>query len=116
LVVDDRGQIESDIVLGHANLAGYFDDLDLNVDGRKMFTQGVNFDQTRIERTLESTTGVSIPFVALQARLPYRPNLVTRPTSPCATGLNGLGQQMQHGIAPKPPMHSPNVWTIFQPE
>lgn len=114
-VVDNRGQIESDIVLGHANLARDFNDLDLNVDGRKMFAQRVNFDQTRIDRTLESTTGVSI-LVALEASIPYRPNLVTRPTSPCATGLNGLGQQMQHGIAPKPPIHSPNVWTIFQPE
>lgn len=40
-----------------------------------------------------------------------RPNLVIRPTLPCETGLYGLGQQTQQGMAPKKPMQPPKVLT-----
>jgi hypothetical protein len=40
------------------------------------------------------------------------PNLVTKPTLPCDTGLYGLGQQMQQGKAPQVPMQRPKVSTV----
>src|SRR5271170_106606 len=40
-----------------------------------------------------------------------RPNLVTRPTLPCDTGLYGLGQMMQQGMAPQKPTKLPRLLT-----
>lgn len=113
LVVDDRGQVEGDIVLRHTDLAGHLDDLDFDIDGGKMLTQRVDLDKTRIDGPLEASIGVSLRCGCynISETATYRPNLDTRPTSPWATGLYGLGQQMQHGIAPRNPIHSPRPWT-----
>lgn len=56
LVVDDGGEIESDIVLGHANLARHFDDLDLDIHGLETFADGVDLDETRVHGALEATS------------------------------------------------------------
>src|SRR5271155_2707733 len=40
-----------------------------------------------------------------------RPNLVTRPTLPCETGLYGLGQMKQQGMAPQKPTKLPRLLT-----
>lgn len=54
LVVDDRGEIEGHVVLGHADLARHFDDLDLDIDGGQMLAEWVHLDQTGIDRALEA--------------------------------------------------------------
>lgn len=55
LVVDDRGQVEGNVVLGHADLAGHFDNLDLHVDGGQVLAEGVDLDQTGVDGAFEST-------------------------------------------------------------
>ena len=54
LVVNDRGKVQSNVVLGHANLAWNFDDLNLDVDSSKVLTERVDFDQTGIDGALEA--------------------------------------------------------------
>lgn len=57
LVVDDGGQIESDIVLGHADLAGNLDNLDLDVNRPEILADGVHLDKARVDGTLEAEVG-----------------------------------------------------------
>lgn len=54
LVVDDGGQVEGDIVLGHAHLARHFYDLDLDIHGLDTFADGVDFDESGVDGALES--------------------------------------------------------------
>ena len=53
VVVDDRSQIESNIVFGHAHLSWYFDNLNLNVNLNKSFRQRIDVDKTRIDSSCE---------------------------------------------------------------
>lgn len=53
VVVDDAGEVEVDIVLGHAHLLGDLDDLDLDVDLDKALGQGVDLNQTRVNCLVE---------------------------------------------------------------
>lgn len=54
-VVDDGSQVERDVVLGHADLLGNLDNLDLDVDLDKVLGEGVNINETRIDSAGEST-------------------------------------------------------------
>lgn len=54
-IVDDRRQVERNVVLGHADLLGYLDNLDLDVDLDKLLGQGVNIDETWVDSAGEST-------------------------------------------------------------
>lgn len=54
VVVDDRGQGEVHIVLGHADLSGNFDDLDLDVDLDEVLGEWVDLDKTGIDCTRET--------------------------------------------------------------
>lgn len=56
LVVDDGGEIEGDIVLGHANLARHFDDLNLDIHGLDLFADGVDLDEARVHGALEAAS------------------------------------------------------------
>ena len=62
LVVDDRGQIQGHVVLGHADLARHFDNLDLHIDRDESLTQGVNLDKTRVHSAFKSGEEVSHSF------------------------------------------------------
>ncbi len=53
VVVDDRGQVECDIVLGHADLTGNLDDLNLDIDLDESLGQRVDLDQTRVNGARE---------------------------------------------------------------
>ena len=53
MVVDDRGQIESDVVLCHTHLSGHFDDLDLDIDLDKSFRQRVDVNKTWVDGASE---------------------------------------------------------------
>lgn len=53
VVVDDRGEVDTDVVFGHADLLGDFDDLDLDVDLDEVLGQGVDFDETGVDSLVE---------------------------------------------------------------
>lgn len=53
VVVDDAGEVEVDIVLGHAHLLGDLDDLDLDVDLDKALGQGVDLNQAGVDCLVE---------------------------------------------------------------
>jgi hypothetical protein len=54
-VVDNRSQVEGHVILGHADLTGHFDNLDLHVDGGQVLAEGVDLDQTGVDGAFEST-------------------------------------------------------------
>lgn len=53
VVVDDRRQLQRHVVLGHADLLGHLDDLDLDVDLDQALAQRVDLDEARIDRLVE---------------------------------------------------------------
>lgn len=53
VVVDDTGEVEVDVVLGHAHLLGDLDDLDLDVDLDKALGQGVDLNQAGVNCLVE---------------------------------------------------------------
>ena len=55
MVVDDGGKVECDVILGHADLARYFDNLDLDVDLDQALRERVDSDQTGVDSASEST-------------------------------------------------------------
>lgn len=55
VIVDDGGQAQSNIVLGHANLLGHLCNLDLDVDLDEPFAEGVDLDQAGIDCLVETT-------------------------------------------------------------
>lgn len=54
MVVDDRGQVDGNIVLGHADLLGDLDDLDLDIDLDQAFAQRVNLHQAGVDCLVKS--------------------------------------------------------------
>jgi hypothetical protein len=48
-IVNDRGELQRDVVLGHADLLGNFDNLDLDVDLDELLGEGVNVDETWVD-------------------------------------------------------------------
>jgi len=55
VVVDDRGQVEGDVVLSHTDLLGHLNNLNLNIDLDKALAERVDLDQTRINSAVEAT-------------------------------------------------------------
>lgn len=53
VVVDNTGEVEVDVVLGHAHLLGDLDDLDLDVDLDEALGQGVDLNQARVDCLVE---------------------------------------------------------------
>ena len=53
-VVDDGGQVQGNIVLGHTDLLGHLDDLDLDVDLHQLLGERVDVDQTGVDGTREA--------------------------------------------------------------
>lgn len=53
VVVDDRGQAQGDVVLGHADLLGDLCDLDLDVHLEEVLAERVDLDQTRVDGLVE---------------------------------------------------------------
>lgn len=73
VVVDDRGKMEGDIVLGHADLLGHLDDLDLDVDLDQALREGVNLDQARVDGLIElaklgDESDISLVYVLVRIR------------------------------------------------
>lgn len=54
VVIDDRGQVQGDIVLCHADLLRNLDDLDLDVDLDDALGQRVDLDQTGVDGLVET--------------------------------------------------------------
>lgn len=54
VVVDDRGQVEIDIVLGHADLLRDFNNLNLDVDLDDALREGVDLDETGVDGLVEA--------------------------------------------------------------
>ena len=55
MIVDDRGQVECDIVLGHTDLTGHLNNLDLDIDLNESLRERVDLDQTGIDGAREAT-------------------------------------------------------------
>ena len=54
VVVDDRGEAQGDVVLGHADLFRDLCNLDLNVDLGETLGEGVDLDETRVDGLVEA--------------------------------------------------------------
>ena len=54
MVVDDRSQVEGDIILRHADLARYLDDLDLDINLNKALAERVDLNQARVDSAIEA--------------------------------------------------------------
>lgn len=54
VVVDDGGEVDVDVVLGHADLAGHLDDLDLDVHLDEFLREWVDLDKTRVDSPVEA--------------------------------------------------------------
>lgn len=53
VVVDDRRQVEGDVVLGHADLLRNLDDLNFDIDLNQALGERVDLDQTRVDSLVE---------------------------------------------------------------
>lgn len=65
VVVDDAGQVQRDIVLGHTDLARNFDNLDLDVDLDQAFGEGIDLDETRVDGARKSSKASDETDIAL---------------------------------------------------
>jgi hypothetical protein len=85
-VVNDRGELQRDVVLGHADLLGDFDDLDLDVDLNELLGERVDVDETRVHGAREATE------LCYQANIALRHGLVgvwaAETAWDCAEGAN----------------------------
>lgn len=54
VVVDDGGEVKSDVVLGHADLLGDLDNLDLDVDLDETLRKWVDLDETGVDGLVEA--------------------------------------------------------------
>ena len=54
MIVNDRGEVEGDVVLCHADLTGYFDDLDLDINLDEALRERVDLNQSRIHGAVEA--------------------------------------------------------------
>ena len=55
VVVNHRGELQVDVIFGHADLLGHLDDLDLDVDLDEFFRERVDLDQTGVDGAIEAT-------------------------------------------------------------
>lgn len=62
LIIDDGGQIQRDVIFGHADLARDLDDLDLNIDGSETLAQWVDLHEARVNCAFKAITLVSVFF------------------------------------------------------
>ena len=54
-VVNDRSKLQRDVILGHADLLGNFDDLNLDIDLNKLLGERVDVDKTGVDSAGKST-------------------------------------------------------------
>ena len=55
MVINNRGQLQRDVVFSHADLLRDFDDLDLDVDLDEALGEGVDFHETGIDGAVETS-------------------------------------------------------------
>lgn len=55
VVVDHRGELKSDIVLGHADLLWHLDNLDFDIDLDEALREWVDLDETWVDGAVEAT-------------------------------------------------------------
>lgn len=53
MIVNDRGEVEGDVILCHTDLSWHFDNLDLNIDLDEVLRE-IDLDQTRIDGAVEA--------------------------------------------------------------
>jgi hypothetical protein len=94
-VVNDRRELQRDVVLGHADLLGDFDDLDLDIDLDELLGEGVDVDETRIHGAREATE------LCYQANIALRHGLVgvraAETAWDCAKGANDTAKGVDLG-------------------
>ena len=54
VVVDDRCEVQGDVVLGHADLLRHLDDLDLDIYLDEFLGQRVDLDETGVDGAVEA--------------------------------------------------------------
>jgi len=54
VVVDDGGELNSDVVFSHTHLLWDLADLDLNVDLNELLRQGIDLDKTWVDGAVET--------------------------------------------------------------
>ena len=54
-VVNDRGELQRDVIFGHADLLGNFDDLNFDIDLNKLLGERVDVDKSRIDSAGKAT-------------------------------------------------------------
>ena len=54
VVVDDGGEVQRNVVFGHADLLPHLDDLDLDVDLHEALGEGVDLDEARVDSAVEA--------------------------------------------------------------
>ena len=69
MVVNDGGELNSDIVLCHADLLWDLADLNLDVDLNELLGQRVDLDKTWVDRAVEAAEFGNQPHVSLGDRL-----------------------------------------------
>lgn len=69
VVVDNTGELESDVVLGHADLLGNFHNLNLDIDLDEALGERVDLDETWVNGAVETTELGDETNVALRDRL-----------------------------------------------
>lgn len=55
VIVDDRGQMQSNIVLGHADLLWHLDDLNFDIDLNELLAERIDLDETWIDSSIKAS-------------------------------------------------------------
>ena len=55
MIVDDRSQVEGNVILGHADLTRHLDDLDLDINSCQVLAERVDLYEAGINCTLKTT-------------------------------------------------------------
>ena len=93
VVVDDRGEVHADVVLGHADLLGYLDNLDLDVDLDQVLAEGVDLDEARVDGLVElaelgDETDVALANSLIRVRAADAAGDRTNRSDDCAKGVD----------------------------
>lgn len=66
VVINDRGKMHSDIILGHADLLWHLAQLNLDIDLNKFLRHGIDLDKAGIDGAIEAAEFCHEPDIALR--------------------------------------------------
>lgn len=76
VVIDDRGELNSNVVLGHTDLLGYLDDLNLDIDLNEGLAEGIDLDKAGVDCLVEfaefgDEADISLAYALIRVRAAY---------------------------------------------